>query len=215
MNNHDSETTGSRRAKSALDQNGQQGASNTREDADHLWDKTFTDNEDRSADGYLSRTQRRRQSEHNSMITTALVVAIIVLASVPLAFWLTHRESFNHPAEQRTEKVASSSSAKTHHQSKAVKKTKKKAKAHHKTKSKQSQRSKQEQLSASSSSSQTSASSSSSVSQSSATRTVTVEKGQGIYRVATNNGMTVSQLEQLNGLTPGSELHPGQQLKVK
>lgn len=191
-----------------------------REDADHLWDKTFTDNEDRNADGYLSRTQRRRQNEHNSMITTVLVVLIILLAAVPLAYWLNHRESYNHPAPERTERVASSHSTHHHHHhAKSVKKHKAAAKKSTKKKKvvKHQQDNQNNQANANSSSQQqaSSANNNTGSRQSSSTRTVTVQQGQGIYRVAANNGMTVSELEQMNGLSAGSEIHPGQQLRVR
>ena len=50
----------------------------SREENDRLWDKTFTDDEDRDSDGHLSRTEHRRQREHNSTVTTVLIVLIIV-----------------------------------------------------------------------------------------------------------------------------------------
>ena len=57
-------------------------------------------------------------------------------------------------------------------------------------------------------------SSSSSSSSNSEAKYVTVSSGQGIYRVAVNNGLTVDQLLQLNpGM--GSNLNPGQQVRVK
>ena len=43
----------------------------------------------------------------------------------------------------------------------------------------------------------------------------TVGAGQGIYRVAVNNGLTVQQLLQLNPGLAGTELKPGQQVRVK
>lgn len=43
----------------------------------------------------------------------------------------------------------------------------------------------------------------------------TVQAGQGLYRVAVNNGITVQQLMQMNGLSSSSNLQPGQQLRVR
>lgn len=43
----------------------------------------------------------------------------------------------------------------------------------------------------------------------------TVQRGQGLYRVAVNNGITVQQLMQMNGLSSSSNLQPGQQLRVR
>ncbi|WP_025729526.1 LysM peptidoglycan-binding domain-containing protein [Atopobacter phocae] len=45
-------------------------------------------------------------------------------------------------------------------------------------------------------------------------KTVVVEAGQGLWRIAQNNGMTLDQLKALNGLT-SNMIHPGQVLKVK
>ena len=57
---------------------------------------------------------------------------------------------------------------------------------------------------------------SSSSSQSEGSQYVTVAAGQGLYRIAVNNRLTVDQLVQLNpGLTPSSTVTPGQQLRVK
>ncbi|MFD1125887.1 LysM peptidoglycan-binding domain-containing protein [Lentilactobacillus raoultii] len=46
-------------------------------------------------------------------------------------------------------------------------------------------------------------------------RYATVQAGQGIYRVAVNNGLTMSQLMQMNGLSTASQIHPGERLRVK
>ena len=43
----------------------------------------------------------------------------------------------------------------------------------------------------------------------------TVGQGQGIYRVAVNNGISVERLKQLNGGLTGQTLRPGQKLRVK
>lgn len=225
MNNQDSESKKTNGQKDSPDSTKKR-EDESREDADHLWDKTFTDNEDRNAEGYLSRTQRRRQTEHNSMITTVLVVLIIILALVPLVYWFNHREAFNHPATERTVRVASSRSVHHHHHKKSLsqakKKPKKVVKHHHKAKKAKHQsvaHSSSQTVNSTSQSQQTASSSSSrangSASSSAGSRTVTVGQGQGIYRVAANNGMSVSELEQMNGLAPGSEIHPGQQLRVK
>lgn len=223
MNNQDSESKKTAGQKDSPDSTKKR-EDESREDADHLWDKTFTDNEDQNAEGYLSRTQRRRQTEHNSMITTVLVVLIIILALVPLVYWFNHREAFNHPATERTVRVASSRSVHHHHHKKSLsqakkKKPKKVVKHHHKAKNRSVANSSSQSVSSTSQSQQTASSSSSransSASSSAGSRTVTVGQGQGIYRVAANNGMSVSELEQMNGLAPGSEIHPGQQLRVK
>ena len=159
-----------------------------------LWDKTFTDNQDIDKEGHLSRMAHRKQSTHNAQITTILIVLIIILAATPVLYWVNHQQSFNHP--QRTVKVASSSTATS----------KKKASST----SSSASVSKGKQASSSSSVSTSSASSSSTT----AVYT-TVESGQGIYRVAKDNGLTVAELASLNGITTTTAIHPGERLRVK
>ena len=174
----------------------------SREENDRLWDKTFTDDEDRDSDGHLSRTEHRRQREHNSTVTTVLIVLIIVLAAFPLIYWVNHKQTLNHPV--RTERVAQSQSTKKKPQSRKQKKTSK------------SKRSSSSSMS-SSSSLASSSSSASSMSQSSSSeiRYATVPRNGSLYRVAAQNGISVNELMRLNGLTPNAHLRPGQQLRVR
>ncbi|MCD5423224.1 SAG1386/EF1546 family surface-associated protein [Limosilactobacillus fermentum] len=160
-----------------------------------LWDKTFTDNQDIDKEGHLSRMAHRKQSTHNAQITTILIVLIIILAATPVLYWINHQQSFNHP--QRTVKVASSSTATS----------KKKASST----SSSASVSKGKQASSSSSVSKAASTSSSSTT---AVYT-TVESGQGIYRVAKDNGLTVAELASLNGITTTTAIHPGERLRVK
>ena len=45
---------------------------------------------------------------------------------------------------------------------------------------------------------------------------ISAPAGQGLYRIAVNNGLTLDQLLDLNpGLTPNSSLSPGQQVRVR
>lgn len=43
----------------------------------------------------------------------------------------------------------------------------------------------------------------------------TVQSGQGMYRVAVNNGLSTQELMRMNGLSSASQIHPGQKLRVK
>jgi len=49
----------------------------------------------------------------------------------------------------------------------------------------------------------------------SSSKYATVGQGQGIYRVAVNNGISVERQKQLNGGLTGQTLRPGQKLRVK
>ena len=190
-----------------------------RQEAGKLWDKTFEDNQDLDDSGHLSRTAHRKQSSHNSRITTILVVLIVILAATPIIYWVHHEQSFNHP--QQTEKVAQSVSSKAKKASSHAKsKTKSKASAAETAKTKTAKAKSSSQAdstsitSAQSSSSSSAAASTSSTSESGAKYT-TVGSGQGIYRVATNNGLTVAELASLNNISPNTPLYPGQRLRVK
>ncbi|MBF5067211.1 LysM peptidoglycan-binding domain-containing protein, partial [Salmonella enterica subsp. enterica serovar Istanbul] len=57
--------------------------------------------------------------------------------------------------------------------------------------------------------------SSSSSESSSGTKYVTVEAGQGVYRVATNAGISVDKLLELNGLSSDATISAGQRLRVR
>ena len=189
-----------------------------RQEAGKLWDKTFEDNQDLDDSGHLSRTAHRKQSSHNSRITTILIVLIVILAATPIIYWVHHEQSFNHP--QQTEKVAQATSSKVKKASSHAK-SKTKAKSQSKTASAKSQAKSSENeaeptsiTNTQSSSTSSTAASTSSTSQSGA-KYATVESGQGIYRVAANNGLTVAKLASLNNISPNAPLHPGQRLRVK
>lgn len=172
-----------------------------------LWDKTFTDNQDIDKEGHLSRMAHRKQSTHNAQITTILIVLIIILAATPVLYWVNHQQSFNHP--QRTVKVASSSTATS------KKKASSTSSSASVSKGKQASSSSSVSKAASTSSSSALASFSSASSSSTTAVYTTVESGQGIYRVAKDNGLTVAELASLNGITTTTAIHPGERLRVK
>ena len=45
--------------------------------------------------------------------------------------------------------------------------------------------------------------------------TYTIQNGDNLYRIAVNHGMTLKQLQALNGMNDSSELTPGQTIRVK
>ncbi|WP_295746482.1 SAG1386/EF1546 family surface-associated protein [uncultured Limosilactobacillus sp.] len=166
-----------------------------------LWDKTFTQDPNLGSDGHLSRTEYRKHNSHNAMVTTILVIVIIVLAAAPVLYWMNHQQSFNHPV--RTEKTAKSSHSAS--------------KKKHSTTHRESKRHREQATAKSSrASGQLSSEKTTSSSHSTAgAKYTTVEQGQGIYRVAVNNGLTVDELARLNNISPNAQLHPGQRLRVK
>ena len=183
---------------------------------ENLWDKTFEDNQDLGRDGHLSRLEHRKQSSAASRFTTILVVLIIILAATPVLYWINHEKSFNHPtpkleqvsksSTEHKKKVASSSSTASQKRSAATKLSR--------AKDSSSTRAHLAANTTQSAAESSSSSSASSVNRSDASY-VQVQAGQGIYRVAVNNGLTVEQLAQLNGISPTTKLYPGQQLRVK
>lgn len=180
---------------------------------ENLWDKTFEDNQDLGKDGHLSRMEHRKQSSANARFTTILVVLIIILAATPIFYWLNHEKSFNHPV-QHTERVAKASSNSKKKVHSATRKSKQATQSTKSSQAKSASSQKSLALSASSSSMKES-SSSSQKNSSSAASYVKVQAGQGIYRVAVNNGLTVDELARLNGISPSTKLYPGQQLRVR
>ncbi|WP_262336388.1 LysM peptidoglycan-binding domain-containing protein, partial [Limosilactobacillus fermentum] len=122
-------------------------------------------------------------------------------------YWVNHQQSFNHP--QRTVKVASSSTATS------KKKASSTSSSASVSKGKQASSSSSVSKAASTSSSSALASFSSASSSSTTAVYTTVESGQGIYRVAKDNGLTVAELASLNGITTTTAIHPGERLRVK
>lgn len=185
-----------------------------RPENEKLWDKTFEDDEDVDSKGNLSRVKRRKQDSYNSRITTILVVLIIILAAAPIIYWVRHEQAFDHPV--RHERVAQS--AKVTKKKSATEKS-----SHHKRhpSSSSSIDSSQDYSTTNNSSTEMAASSAisssraSSSSTESSNRYATVQSGQGIYRIAANNGLTVDQLARMNNISPNTALHPGQRLRVK
>ncbi|WP_295731612.1 SAG1386/EF1546 family surface-associated protein [uncultured Limosilactobacillus sp.] len=177
-----------------------------RPENEKLWDKTFDDNEETDSKGNLSRVKRRKKDSQNSRITTILIVLIIILAAAPLFFWVRHEQSFDHPV--REERVAQGHTKKTASKKKNVARSSHSKPARHKSVSTSS-------VSVDDQSSAQSTSVESSSTNSTDSKYATVQAGQGIYRVAANNGLTVSELARLNNISPSSALQPGQRLRVK
>lgn len=173
------------------------------------WNKKFSED-----NGEASRTANRKRNSHNALITTILVLVIIALAAVPVTYYISHMNSFNRPqgavsVSSSKKKAASSSSQaeKKASTSDAAKKSTHSAKASTSSSSSES--------SSSAASSSVSESASSASSSSSDSTYVTVQPGEGLYRVAANNGLSLQQLLTLNGLSSSSQVAPGQQLKIK
>lgn len=191
------------------------------------WNAQF--DSERNAKGEVSRSATRKKEKGNAAFVTFLTIALLVLAALPVGAWSIVQSQMNKPvtsqqattSKKKTKKVATATKHKAKASSKKATKKASSSKASH------SEASSSSSVASSVSSSSVAASSSSSVASSQSTASsssasssagkkyVTVGAGQGLYRVAVNNGLTVSELLQMNGLSSASKLSPGQQLRVK
>lgn len=187
------------------------------------WNAQF--DSERNVKGEVSRSATRKKEKGNAAFVTFLTIALLVLAALPVGAWSIVQSQMNKPvtsqqattSKKKTKKVATATKHKATSSSKKATKKASSTKASSSSSVASSVSSSSVAASSSSAaSSQSSASSSSASSSSSAGKTyVTVGAGQGLYRVAVNNGLTVSELLQMNGLSSASKLSPGQQLRVK
>lgn len=205
---------------------------------DQPWNQTFS--EDRDENGNLSRVKLRKQSQSHHLITGILAALIIIVAVVALVYGLVRQSAMGNDSKsaasssvrvvrQDNAKKKSSSANKTQTKSaktkpamkssahKATAQPKKAAQTQPAAKSSTtstSQRTQTSSTSQSQQSGQTATSASSQTQSSSGHKYATVKAGQGMFRVAYNNGLTTAQLMQMNGLTSSSKLYPGQRLRV-
>lgn len=204
------------------------------------WDQSFGD--DRDDQGNLSRTKRHRQSHNNRLITIVLVAIIILIAVGSLIYGLARQSAMNKPetsmdvsseqvsssSQKKEKKVAKSAAQKassTSKESTASSRASERSASRSAAKASSRAAASQSEAAASSSKAVTSSSSAatttakSSSSKASSTTSgskyATVGQGQGVYRVAVNNGISVQKLLELNGLSSGATLTPGQKLRVK
>ncbi|WP_288529126.1 LysM domain-containing protein [uncultured Secundilactobacillus sp.] len=193
-----------------------------REPESKPWDQSFAD--DRDDQGHLSRRKRHRQTNNNRLVTIVLIAIIVLIAVGSLIYGLARQSSMNRPTGQVA--VSSRASSDESSSSSASKKSSKTAAKPESAVSSASESSTvgttesstTQAESTTDSQSQTNSqatSQSSSQSANSGTKYATVEAGQGMYRVAVNNGISVQELMQLNGLSANATLAPGQRLRVK
>lgn len=186
-------------------------------------EKKATDSQDNAP----SRRANRKSYRYTKLIVTVVGIVIVLLFISPIIAYMHNQNNFNRP---QTDAQIASSKAKSRASSRAIveKNAKTQASSANASRSKAKKASslaaaKSSSLAATSSKTSTSSAdsssktSSSSSSQSSQTekKYVTVPAGEGLYRIAVNNGITQQKLMELNGLTSSSELKPGQRLRVK
>ena len=148
---------------------------------------------------HFSRKKDQGSDQNNKKIYVLLVALFLVVISFVPVYGMIKN---NHRSDATPASVKSSSSS-----SKASSSTSSKA---------ETSKSTSEETSTSSAQSDTTAQTSSSATSSEASQsTATVGSGQGAYRVATNAGISVSELQRLNPGVDVTNLAPGQSLRVK
>ena len=191
---------------------------------DKPWEKKFEDGKDEN--GLYSRRASKRKDKLNSRLPLLLLLVFCFVIVATIALYFISLKTAAQPTNDdgRNIEVVTSSSSKSFFKKSSAKKHKKSSSTKKEAESSSSQTESSSQAESSSESESSSAAESSSSvseessssSQSEGSQYVTVAAGQGLYRIAVNNGLTVDQLVQLNpGLTPSSTVTPGQQLRVK
>ncbi|MBO8441869.1 MAG: LysM peptidoglycan-binding domain-containing protein [Firmicutes bacterium] len=156
------------------------------------WEETFSENSSRN----MSRMARKRRKNGNTIFTSVLIIVILILALLPVGYYISNMSNFNHPTEEESSQtnVAYSNSVK-HHE----KKNKSKENAQN-----DNETDKQNESSASTTSSSQNA------------KYVTLQQNQGLYAIAKEHGISLQKLMELNGFnTPTPSLHPGYKIRIK
>ncbi|KRL58412.1 LysM peptidoglycan-binding domain-containing protein [Latilactobacillus fuchuensis] len=205
---------------------------------DKPWETQFDD--DRDAKGNLSRVASKSKEKGNTYFAIILGVLLVLMIAFPIIAYTVHSSRANKPVEESSKIVVdntdSSSAKKAAKKSQSISESKAKVASEDKAKaaSESSAKAASDEQAAAASSSQaaaesqqaasasqaaadsSSAAETSSSSSESATGTYTLKSGEGLYRAAVNNGMTLDQLLALNpGLTSSSSVAPGTQLNIK
>jgi len=176
-------------------------------DSQEPWDNSFSGNEPAKT----SRVAHRRKTQQVRVIIGVLIAAVVVLSMVPVIGYL---QTLNQPnsQEQSWSKAVTSETKVTSFSSDASKSPAKDAakKAESEKKAEEAKKASE----AAKNSSKTEAKNSSK-SDNKDQKTVAVEAGQGAYRVAVNNGISVEKLRELNPGINMDQLSAGQMLRVK
>ncbi|WP_196246194.1 LysM peptidoglycan-binding domain-containing protein [Lacticaseibacillus zhaodongensis] len=197
------------------------GAAKKQQDAKEPWNTQFED--DRDDSGSYSRVVRRKHSRGNTVMTWVIVALLVIVCLTPIVWRAVSKRMANTGDSQTRISVATSSSKQSSED--AFKSSSKKAKASADSKASSSakasssssavQSSSSASTTSSAQSSSSSSTSSSSSSSSTASGSYTVKSGDNLYRIAVNHGMTLAEIQQLNGMGSSISITPGQTLKVK
>ncbi|WP_353990320.1 LysM peptidoglycan-binding domain-containing protein [Pediococcus argentinicus] len=211
----------------------------------NLWDKNFDgDKKDTSKETEgLSRQSFQKKSRGSRSMVLILASVIALFAAASVVVFMMNRGDFNQASNPKTEVAQSSKSSKSDSKSSSdsskssadkqsekseseskaseseskasAKKDSESVKKQKEATDKQSMAAKKETDQQQTQKDNNSQSNSSNSTNNASGKYATVQAGQGVYRVAVNNGISVQQLLEMNGLTSSSDIQPGQQLRVK
>ncbi|CAJ2231724.1 LysM domain-containing protein [Fructilactobacillus sanfranciscensis] len=181
------------------------------------WENSFSD-DNAQEEGDLSRIALRKQKENFKLILAVLVSIVALTAIFSLVFGMSKQndvQQYQSISKKKTKKVTKPK--------KKVTKPQKNNESKHDTEQNTSQNTSQN-----TNETQTTSNDQESSGEQNPNNTnhdtsqdkdnaeyVTVNQSEGIYRLATNAGISVSQLQALNGLNENSVITPGQKLRIK
>ncbi|WP_208422336.1 LysM peptidoglycan-binding domain-containing protein [Latilactobacillus fragifolii] len=203
------------------------------------WESQFDD--DRDDRGNLSRVASKSKEKGNTYFAIILGVLLVLMIAFPIIAYTIHSSRANRPVESSkivvntSDSDSASASKKEAKKAKAASESAAKAASESKVRQAESEKAASESQAAESSKQAAQAASESQAQAQAATQnnsseataqsssssettggSYTLKAGEGLYRAAVNNGLTLNQLLALNpGLTANSQVAPGTVLKVK
>ncbi|WP_261805825.1 SAG1386/EF1546 family surface-associated protein [Lapidilactobacillus luobeiensis] len=174
------------------------------------WEKNF-DN-DRDDNGQLSRTATKKREHNNTIFVSILVVILLAVIGSTIGAWVAAQKDNKSPEIVVSSKKSTVKSSKKSRPAESSSATSSSSSVATESSEAASSSSVAESSSAVSSSTVSSESSSASTTEGGS---YTVKAGDNLYRIAINNGLTLDQLLQLNGLSSNSAIVPGQSLRIK
>lgn len=151
-----------------------------------------------------SRVGKRQNTKGNTAFLTILVILLLLIISIPIGTWL-YISKDKKPAENTANSTQTSSSV--------VQSSSTTATSESTTISSSSEG--QENPSSSSEVAADGENQEQTPDEETGAEYTTVLSGEGFQQVATRNGITVAQLEQLNGISSSETIYPGDKLRVK
>lgn len=206
-----------------------------------LWESTFGDDSDSDEPEQLSRVRQKKNRHGNKLLVWSLFIILLIVMFLPIIgqkLTSNHNKSAIDSVNQETVSTKPKKTV-TKHKTKSKKKQKAKkvvSKMDQSPKTEQaaSQPADQETNNDSTAANQSQANANAEAAQPSqpaannneannaaqnsaaaSSQYYTVQPHDNAYRIALNHGLTTAQLYQLNGMSAGTVLRPGMQLRVK